>query len=114
MALPPPQQGIYAYQCRIASGDILTLAQDSPKTFTPLIRRGEDVRDESDIVFDGSDISNMETNGGVGKYAEIRRVFDKIVRYPRHKMNDAAYDRFVRKTNVRSCGFRLKLRLSPE
>lgn len=90
------------YSCKDSSDHTYSLIEKTPTQFVLLIDNGHTV-DESDLTVSGSEIINIESHGGIGKYAEAEKLFHLLSPWPR-KMD---------KQETQACPFSYEYRLSP-
>lgn len=79
-ATAKPGARLAGYRCRSDDGHIYSLTRAGHQAYRLYIQESERSPDRSDIVYDGKAIISLETNGGVGKQAEVTKLFTLIHR----------------------------------
>ncbi len=103
----------YGYRCASDDGHVYSIVKKSPSSYVLYIQNDGSQADESDITFDGSSITDIETNGGVGKQAEVEKLFKLMLGSKMVQIDGGDYSTFLKSTPVEQCKFSYQYNLSP-
>ena len=106
---------VTAYSCRSADNHVYAVMRQALDRYTLLVRKAHNPAstDKSDIIYDGHDITSIETNGGQAKMIEVEKIFRLIVRQKRYRLPERALKDFVGAIPKDKCRFRYTYNLSP-